>query len=163
MEAEQELVGGFHTEYSSIRFALFFLAEFMNVITMSAIAVTLFLGGPDGPILVEQVAWVWPILWFLLKVGAFLFTFVWLRATLPRFRYDQLMDLGWKVLIPLALGWFLLVAALNIGRDRGWSAVPIVLVGVVSLWAGALLLGGAIRKARADRLADEFDAAGDGA
>ena len=163
VEAEQELVGGFHTEYSSIRFALFFLAEFMNVITMSAIAVTLFLGGPDGPILVEQVAWVWPILWFLLKVGAFLFTFVWLRATLPRFRYDQLMDLGWKVLIPLALGWFLLVAALNIGRDRGWSAVPIVLVGVVSLWAGALLLGGAIRKARADRLADEFDAAGDGA
>ena len=168
VEAEQELVGGFHTEYSSIRFAMFFLAEFMNMITMSAIAVTLFLGGPDGPILVEQVAWVWPILWFFLKVMMFLFTFVWLRATLPRIRYDQLMDLGWKILIPLALGWFLLVAALNVGRDRGWSPVPVVLVGVAVLWAGAALLGGAIRKARADRRdlelgSDELLDAGDGA
>jgi len=168
VEAEQELVGGYHTEYSSIRFAMFFLAEFMNMITMSAIAVTLFLGGPDGPILVEQVAWVWPILWFFLKVMMFLFTFVWLRATLPRIRYDQLMDLGWKILIPLALGWFLLVAALNVGRDRGWSPVPVVLVGVAVLWAGAALLGGAIRKARADRRdlelgSDELLDAGDGA
>mgnify|MGYP003755988115 CR=1 FL=1 len=112
VEAEQELVGGFHTEYSSIRFALFYLAEFMNMITMSAIAVTLFLGGPNGPILIDRIAWVWPVLWFFLKVLAFLFTFVWLRATLPRLRYDQLMDLGWKVLIPVSLGWFLLVAAL---------------------------------------------------
>jgi NADH-quinone oxidoreductase subunit H len=156
VEAEQELVGGFHTEYSSIRFALFFLAEFMNVITMSAIAVTLFLGGPDGPILVERVAWLWPILWFSLKLSAFLFTFVWLRATLPRIRYDQLMDLGWKVLIPLALGWFLLVAALNVGRDRGWSPVPVVLVSVAVLWAGTAMLGGAVRKARAERRALEF-------
>jgi len=168
VEAEQELVGGFHTEYSSIRFALFFLAEFMNVITMSAIAVTLFLGGPDGPILVEQVAWVWPTLWFSLKVLAFLFTFVWLRATLPRLRYDQLMDLGWKVLIPLALGWFLLLATLNVGRDRGWSPLVVVFASVAVLWAGAAMLGGAVRKARAERLALEFESdevldAGDGA
>ncbi len=128
----------------------------MNVITMSAIAVTLFLGGPDGPILVERVAWLWPILWFSLKLSAFLFTFVWLRATLPRIRYDQLMDLGWKVLIPLALGWFLLVAALNVGRDRGWSPVPVVLVSVAVLWAGTAMLGGAVRKARAERRALEF-------
>ena len=168
VEAEQELVGGFHTEYSSIRFALFFLAEFMNVITMSAIAVTLFLGGPDGPILVERVAWVWPTLWFSLKVLAFLFTFVWLRATLPRIRYDQLMDLGWKVLIPLALGWFLLLATLNVGRDRGWSPLVVVFASVAVLWAGAAMLGGAVRKARAERLALEFESdevldAGDGA
>ena len=153
VEAEQELVGGFHTEYSSLRFALFFLAEFMNVITMSAIAVTLFLGGPNGPILIESVAWLWPILWFFLKVGAFLFLFVWLRATLPRFRYDQLMDLGWKVLIPVALGWFLLIAALNIGRDRGWPTPIVVAAGLTVMVVGAIMLGGAIRKAAADRLA----------
>ena len=148
VEAEQELVGGFHTEYSSIRFALFFLAEFMNMITMSAIAVTLFLGGPNGPILIKQVAWGWPILWFFLKVMAFLFTFVWLRATLPRLRYDQLMDLGWKLLIPASLGWFLLIAALNIGEDRGWSTFLIVPIGLIALSLAALLLNGAIKKAK---------------
>ena len=148
VEAEQELVGGFHTEYSSIRFALFFLAEFMNMITMSAIAVTLFLGGPNGPILIKQIAWVWPILWFFLKVMAFLFTFVWLRATLPRLRYDQLMDLGWKLRIPASLGWFLLIAALNIGEDRGWSTFLIVPIGLIVLSLAALLLNGAIKKAK---------------
>ena len=152
VEAEQELVGGFHTEYSSIRFALFFLAEFMNMITMSAIAVTLFLGGPNGPILIKQISWVWPILWFFLKVMAFLFTFVWLRATLPRLRYDQLMDLGWKLLIPASLGWFLLIAALNIGEDRGWSSLLVVPIGLVILSAAALLLKGAIRKAKDSNL-----------
>jgi NADH-quinone oxidoreductase subunit H len=156
VEAEQELVGGFHTEYSSIRFAMFYLAEFMNMITMSAIAVTLFLGGPAGPVLYEPVAWLWPTLWFFLKVVAFLFTFVWLRATLPRFRYDQLMDLGWKVLIPAALGWFLLIATLDIARDSGWPVLPVVLIGVLVLWAGAALLAGAVAKARADRR-DEAD------
>jgi len=153
VEAEQELVGGFHTEYSSLRFALFFLAEFMNVITMSAIAVTLFLGGPNGPILIESVAWLWPILWFFLKVGAFLFLFVWLRATLPRFRYDQPRSMSWKVLIPVALGWFLLIAALNIGRDRGWPTPIVVAAGLTVMVVGAIMLGGAIRKAAADRLA----------
>jgi len=152
VEAEQELVGGFHTEYSSIRFALFFLAEFMNMITMSAIAVTLFLGGPNGPILIKQISWVWPILWFFLKVMAFLFTFVWLRATLPRLRYDQLMDLGWKLLIPASLGWFLLIAALNIGEDRGWSSLLVVPIGLLILSAAALLLKGAIRKAKDSNL-----------
>ncbi|MEK7425166.1 MAG: NADH-quinone oxidoreductase subunit NuoH, partial [Actinomycetota bacterium] len=101
VEAEQELVGGFNTEYSSIRFALFFLAEFMNTITMSAIIVTLFLGGPAGPTFFGP-DWIWGPVWFLGKLLIFLFTFVWLRATLPRFRYDQLMDLGWRVLVPLA-------------------------------------------------------------
>ena len=116
VEAEQELVGGFNTEYSSIRFALFFLAEFMNTITMSAIFVTLFLGGPSGPAYFGP-GWMWGCIWFFLKLMIFLFRFVWLRASLPRFRYDQLMDLGWKVLIPLALGWVLLLAAIDIGRD----------------------------------------------
>tara|TARA_Y100000588_G_scaffold206284_1_gene220119 strand:- start:397 stop:1620 length:1224 start_codon:yes stop_codon:yes gene_type:complete len=152
VEAEQELVGGFHTEYSSIRFALFFLAEFMNMITMSAIAVTLFLGGPNGPILIKQISWVWPILWFFLKVMAFLFTFVWLRATLPRLRYDQLMDLGWKLLIPASLGWFLLIAALNIGEDRGWSTFLVVPIGLLVLSLVALLLNGAIKKAKDSNL-----------
>jgi NADH-quinone oxidoreductase subunit H len=157
VEAEQELVGGFHTEYSSLRFALFFLAEFMNVITMSAIAVTLFLGGPAGPILTDTLGWVWPILWFGLKVFAFLFGFVWLRATLPRFRYDQLMDLGWKVLIPVSLGWFLLIATLNVARDRGWPILVVVLGGVAVMVVAAAMLSGAVDKARADRLAGAED------
>jgi NADH-quinone oxidoreductase subunit H len=122
-EADSELVGGFHTEYASIRFALFFLAEFMNVITMSAVAVTLFLGGPDGPTAhVFILSWVIPIAWFLGKTLLFLFLYVWLRAALPRLRYDQLMDLGWKVLIPLSLGWVLLVAA---GLEGGWWGIGI--------------------------------------
>ena len=101
VEAEQELVGGFHTEYSSIRFALFFLAEFMNTVTMSAIIVTLFLGGPTGPVPRSGPAGCGASSGSSLKLVVFLFIFVWFRATLPRFRYDQLMDLGWKVLIPL--------------------------------------------------------------
>jgi NADH-quinone oxidoreductase subunit H len=108
VEAEQELVGGFNTEYSSIRFALFFLAEFMNVITMSAIFATLFLGGPAGPAFFGP-GWMWGCLWFFLKVLVFLFMFVWFRATLPRFRYDQLMGLGWKVLMPLALAYIMVI------------------------------------------------------
>jgi NADH-quinone oxidoreductase subunit H len=109
VEGEQELVGGFHTEYSSVRFALFYLAEFMNTITMSAIVVTLFFGGPDGPA-PNVVHWLWPILWFLGKTIVFLYVYVWIRASLPRLRYDQLMDLGWKFLIPLSLFWLLIVA-----------------------------------------------------
>ncbi len=121
VEADSELVGGFYTEYSSIRFALFFLAEFMNTITMSAITVTLFFGGPDGPIPhIPHLYWLWPILWFLGKTIVFLFVFVWLRAALPRLRYDQLMDLGWKRLIPLSLGWLLIVAGFVVD---GWWGV----------------------------------------
>ena len=137
VEAEQELVGGFHTEYSSVRFALFFLAEFMNTITMSAIIVTLFLGGPSGPVF-DFLPWLWPILWFLLKTMAFLFTYVWFRATLPRLRYDQLMDLGWKVLIPMALGWLLVMAAIQVDR---WYLVVAVAIGLLC-W---LMLGRALQ------------------
>jgi NADH-quinone oxidoreductase subunit H len=131
VEAEQELVGGFHTEYSSIRFAMFFLAEFMNTVTMSAVIVTLFLGGPDGPGF-HVVAWLWPIVWFVGKTVLFLFVYVWLRAALPRLRYDQLMDLGWKVLIPLSLAWVLVVAAVLVGQ--WWGVVTI----------GALVVGAAL-------------------
>ncbi len=159
VEAEQELVGGFHTEYSALRFALFFLAEFMNVITMSAIAVTLFLGGPNGPILIEAIPWIWPPIWFFLKVGVFLFVFVWLRATLPRLRYDQLMDLGWKVLIPASLGWFLLIAALNIANDQGWQSWIVILVGLTVISVGALALMAAIRKAKMQRASQAFEEA----
>jgi NADH-quinone oxidoreductase subunit H len=140
VEAEQELVGGFHTEYSSIRFALFFLAEFMNTVTMSAIIVTLFLGGPSGPGL-TVLAWLWPILWFIAKLLVFLFVYVWFRATLPRLRYDQLMDLGWKVLIPSALGWLLIMAALLVERSY-------LVVGVVVAFGAWALLARAMRVGR---------------
>ena len=134
VEADQELVGGFHTEYSSIRFALFFLAEFMNTITMSAITVTLFFGGPDGPVPhIPHLQWLFPILWFLGKTIVFLFVFVWLRAALPRLRYDQLMDLGWKRLIPLSLGWLLIVAGFVVDGWWGVAMVATVVVGAVLL------------------------------
>ncbi len=154
VEAEQEIVGGFNTEYSSIRFALFFLAEFMNVITMSAIFVTMFLGGPAGPAFYGP-GWLWGIFWFVLKVLCFLFMFVWFRATLPRFRYDQLMDLGWKAMIPLALGWFLLLAAINLASQQSWNPA-IVAGGVILVGMTAYsLLRAAITSGHAKRLADE--------
>jgi NADH-quinone oxidoreductase subunit H len=152
VEAEQELVGGFNTEYASIGFALFYLAEFMNTVTMSAIIVTLFLGGPDGPILWDGVKWLWPILWFVLKVFVFLFTYVWLRATLPRFRYDQLMDLGWKKLIPISLGWLLILAAMIVNRWYGVIlAAGVVVAGL--LLARAVQLGRQETDLQAERLA----------
>jgi len=137
VEAEQELVGGFHTEYSSIRFALFFLAEFMNTITMSAIVVTLFLGGPDGPGF-HFLRWLWPILWFLGKTLVLLFVQVWLRGTLPRLRYDQLMDLGWKVLIPGSLVWLLILGGMLISFKWG-----LIVLGI------SILFGAALMRARA--------------
>lgn len=156
VEAEQEIVGGFHTEYTSLRFALFFLAEFMNVITMSAIMVTLFFGGPDGPIpFWESIGWLWGVFWFFLKVVAFLFTFIWFRATLPRVRYDQLMDLGWKFLIPLSLGWFLVIAAIQVGDDRDWNIAAVLGIAIGGLLLGSLVLFGAIREGRSRRLAGE--------
>ena len=126
-EAESELVGGFHTEYSSLRFALFYLAEFMNTVTMSAIIVTLFFGGASGPVLIGP-SWIWPILWFLIKTGAFLFFYVWVRAALPRLRYDQLMTLGWKILIPVALAWFLIIAAMQVSSYLGFGVFILVLI-----------------------------------
>ena len=109
-EAETELVAGFHTEYSSLRFGTFFVAEYVNMITVSAIATLLFLGGGDGPF-IQQIPWL-TILWFLVKVGLLLFGFIWLRATLPRLRYDRLMAFGWKVLLPVATLNLLVTAAL---------------------------------------------------
>ena len=106
-EAEQELVAGYHTEYSSMSFAMFFLAEYINMVTVSAVATDLFLGGWHGPFLSETIGW----LWFLLKVGAILFFYVWMRWTLPRYRYDQLMRFGWKVLLPLSVVNLLVTAA----------------------------------------------------
>ncbi|MEI8241085.1 MAG: NADH-quinone oxidoreductase subunit NuoH, partial [Actinomycetota bacterium] len=135
VEAEQELVGGFNTEYSSIRFALFFLAEFMNTITMSGVIVTLFFGGPQ-PLRFGDTTVKLPLgpftgtVWFLLKVLVFLYIYVWFRATLPRLRYDQLMNLGWKLMIPAALGWFMLLAAFRVGQDNHWNRA---LVGAVAL------------------------------
>jgi NADH-quinone oxidoreductase subunit H len=143
VEAEQELVGGFHTEYSSIRFALFFLAEFMNVITMSAVMVTLFFGGPAGPDLGVFPAWLWGFVWFFTKLFVFLCVFIWMRGTLPRLRYDQLMDLGWKVLIPSALGWVLLIATVDVFDDRGFDTFGERLA-VVGIVAGGLLLFSAL-------------------
>ena len=106
-EAEQELVAGYHTEYSSMSFAMFFLAEYVNMVTVSAVATDLFLGGWHGPFLSESIGWIW----FLLKVAAILFFYVWMRWTLPRYRYDQLMRFGWKILLPLAVVNLLVTAA----------------------------------------------------
>ena len=140
VEAEQELVGGFNTEYSSIRFSLFFLAEFMNTVTMSALMVTLFFGGPQ-PIAFGNTVLDIPLIpndlegtvWLLLKTLVFLYTYVWLRATLPRFRYDQLMNFGWKVLIPASLGWFMLLSAQRLGRNEGWNTIVVTGVSVFVL------------------------------
>jgi len=118
-EAEGELVGGFHTEYSSLKFALFFLAEYINMATVSALATTLFLGGWHAPFWIDEV-WAgansgyWPLLWFFGKLMSFVFVFVWLRGTLPRLRYDQFMAFGWKRLIPISLLWIVAVAAIRV-------------------------------------------------
>jgi len=118
VEAEQEIVGGFHTEYSGMRFAMFFLAEYVNIFSMSAIAATLFLGGWNGPTwegtVPALVSAILPTIWFLLKTYLIVFIFFWLRATVPRLRYDQLMSLGWKRLIPAALAW-IVVSSVAIG------------------------------------------------
>ncbi len=118
VEAEQEIVGGFHTEYSGFRFALFFLAEYINLFTMSALTVTFFLGGWHGPVFGPTVLqWFLPVMWFLLKTFAMVFLFIWVRGTLPRMRYDQLMAFGWKRLIPVSLVWIMLsMVAVGIRR-----------------------------------------------
>lgn len=137
-EAEGELVGGFHTEYSSLKFALFFLAEYVNIATVSAIATTLFLGGWHAPWpLGTDLVWAgansggWPVLWFLIKLYIVVFVFIWLRGTLPRMRYDQFMALGWKVLIPVSLAWILLVATVRGLTNAGIGRGAIIGVGIV--------------------------------
>ncbi|UQX02439.1 NADH-quinone oxidoreductase subunit NuoH [Streptomyces sp. RerS4] len=131
-ESEGDLVGGFNTEYSSIKFALFMLAEYVNMVTVSAVSVTLFLGGWRAPAPISTYweaanhGW-WPMLWFVLKVQLLLFFFIWLRGTLPRVRYDQLMKLGWKVLIPVSLVWLMLVASVRALRNERYDFSEIVL------------------------------------
>jgi len=158
VEAEQELVGGFHTEYTALRFAMFFLAEFMNTVTMSAIIVTLFFGGPSGPSFGLDgwfADYVLGFGYFFAKLLVFLFVFVWFRATLSRLRYDQLMDLGWKLLIPLALGWFLVVAAVKVAIDTTWNVAVVLGVAAAGLLLGGMLLKLAIRSGSEHRT-DEF-------
>jgi NADH-quinone oxidoreductase subunit H len=115
-EAETELVAGYHTEYSGIRFAMFFLAEYLHTITLAAVIVTLFLGGWRGPVF-DFLPGLWPLVWFTLKVIAVVFVFIWIRATLPRFRYDRLMSFGWKVLIPWGLVWIMATGAIVVLPD----------------------------------------------
>jgi NADH-quinone oxidoreductase subunit H len=164
-EGEGELVGGFHTEYSSLKFALFYLAEYISMITVSALATTLFLGGWHAfwPISVWSGAnhgW-WPVLWFLAKMSAFLFLFIWLRGSLPRIRYDQLMALGWKILIPAGLAWTLLIATLRVWRRHGGSAGVYIVGGgiVVVLLALAFAWDFATERAAGQRAAMEQEAA----
>ena len=136
-EAEGELVGGFHTEYSSLKFAMFYLAEYVNMTTVSALATTLFLGGWRAPWPISlwdgaNSGW-WPLVWFVAKVWVFLFVFMWLRATLPRLRYDQFMALGWKLLIPVSLVWILTVACLRTAHLTG--VIPALVAAAVLLAA----------------------------
>jgi NADH-quinone oxidoreductase subunit H len=166
-EAESELVGGFHTEYSSLKFALFFLAEYINIVTVSALAATLFLGGWRAPWPISiwdgaNTGW-WPLLWFFLKVVVALFIFVWLRGTLPRLRYDQFMHFGWKVLVPVALVWILAVATMRtVAREAELSTGEVALyVGVpiaLLVLAGLAIAGRAAQ--RDTRLAASEAAAG---
>ncbi|MBB1254269.1 NADH-quinone oxidoreductase subunit NuoH [Streptomyces alkaliterrae] len=131
-ESEGDLVAGFQTEYSSIKFAMFMLAEYIHMVTLSALAVTLFLGGWRAPAPISTFweganhGW-WPMLWFVGKVLVMLFVFVWLRGTLPRVRYDQFMKLGWKVLIPVSLVWLMLVATVRAMRNEGYDFTQIIL------------------------------------
>lgn len=136
-EAETELVAGYHTEYSGIKFMMFFMAEYMHIVTISSIAVTLFWGGWNGPRF-GFLSPLWPVVWFLLKMGVFVFLFFWLRASLPRLRYDQLMNLGWKYLIPIGMIWIPVSAAARIVDAREWILWiigAVVGVFVISLFA----------------------------
>jgi NADH-quinone oxidoreductase subunit H len=160
-EGEGELVGGYHTEYSSMKFAMLQLAEYVSVITVSALATTLFLGGwrAPWPISVWSGAnsgW-WPVLWFLAKVLGFIFVFFWLRSALPRVRYDQLMKLGWKVLIPSALAWTLIVATARVYRRQGGSPAVYIVAGLIVAVLLALVWRWESAGMRAERLAAEDD------
>ncbi len=164
-EAEGELVGGFHTEYSSLKFALFFLAEYVNMATVSALATTLFLGGWHAPFWIDTF-WpganegYWPFLWFMGKVIGFIFLFVWLRGTLPRLRYDQFMAFGWKILIPFSVVWIVAVSAMRVINLRGGistTAVLIVVAVVVIVLVVSLLIPER-KHAEADAEDEPFDA-----
>jgi NADH-quinone oxidoreductase subunit H len=163
-EAEGELVGGFHTEYSSLKFALFFLAEYINMVTVSAMATTLFLGGwyAPWPLSLWEGAnqgW-WPLLWWLVKVQIFIFVFIWLRGTLPRMRYDQFMKFGWKVLIPVSIAWIMIVSVARVLRNEVAVTTTEILIGgailIVLLLAGSWIVQS--RQDRRDREEEEAEA-----
>jgi len=148
-EGEGELVAGYHTEYSSMKFAMFYLAEYINMTTVAALATTLFFGGWRAPWPISlwssaNVGW-WPVLWFLIKVFILLFCYIWLRGTLPRVRYDQLMAIGWKYLIPISIVWILLIATVRAWRLDTRDNIPyavgglvlVLIVGLVWLWDSA--------------------------
>jgi NADH-quinone oxidoreductase subunit H len=161
-EGEGELVGGYHTEYSSLKFALFLLAEYVSMFTVSALATTLFLGGwrAPWPISVWSGAnsgW-YPLIWFVAKVALFIFFFIWLRGSLPRIRYDQLMALGWKVLIPTSLGWTLIIATLRVWRRQGGSTGIYVIGALIVATLVVLFLGAELSAQRKQRLAEEEEA-----
>jgi NADH-quinone oxidoreductase subunit H len=163
-EGEGELVGGYHTEYASLKFAMIQLAEYVNVITVSALATTLFLGGwrAPWPLSVWSGAnngW-WPVLWFVAKVVIFVFVFFWLRASLPRIRYDQLMRLGWKVLIPGALTWTLVVATARVYRRQGGGPTVYIVGGLIIVVLLALLWRWEGSAQRAERLAAQAEEEG---
>jgi NADH-quinone oxidoreductase subunit H len=149
VEAEEELSGGFNLEYSSIGFAFFYLAEYANLVTGSAMITTLWLGGPDGPAIAGHT--IGPV-WFMIKILTILYVFIWVRATLPRMRYDQLMELGWKRLIPLALAMLMIDAGFQVSRAWGLIAVAGSLVGGLLLYRAVAVGGEAARlEAKRDR------------
>ncbi len=158
-EGEGELVGGFHTEYSSLKFALFYLGEYINMTTVAGLATTLFLGGWRAPWPISvwpdaNTGW-WPLLWFLVKVLIVLFFFVWLRGTLPRIRYDQLMRFGWKVLIPVSLVWILVIATIRVWRTHGGSPAVYTVAGLLVVALLTLLFMGDAAAQRRAQAAEE--------
>jgi NADH-quinone oxidoreductase subunit H len=163
-EGEGELVAGYHTEYSSMKFAMFYLAEYINMTTVAALATTLFLGGWRAPWPLSlwshaNVGW-WPVLWFLIKVFIFLFCYIWLRGTVPRVRYDQLMAIGWKVLIPVSIVWILLIATVRAWRLDTSSTIPYVVGGVVLvIIVGLLWMWDSAAQQRAARYAEPVEGA----
>jgi NADH-quinone oxidoreductase subunit H len=163
-EGEGELVAGYHTEYSSMKFAMFYLAEYINMTTVAALACTLFLGGWRAPWPLSiwsgaNSGW-WPVLWFVIKVYIFLFCYIWLRGTLPRVRYDQLMAIGWKILIPLSIVWILLIATVRAWRLDTHTKAPYIIFGLVILLILALAwMWDSAAQQRAMRYATQPDSA----
>jgi NADH-quinone oxidoreductase subunit H len=173
-EAEGELVGGFHTEYTSLKFALFFLAEYVNMVTVSALATTLFLGGWQAPWPLGGIVWegantgYWPVLWFMGKLSLFMFAFIWLRGTLPRLRYDQFMRFGWKRLIPFALLWIVLASVVramqqfgSLSRGDRITWIAIVAIGFAAVFLVSELIA-AGRSEPDDEYDDEYEDDEDG-
>lgn len=166
-ECESELVSGYLTEYSGFRYAMYFLAEYINMATVSAVATTLFLGGYHAPWPLNHVAFLdsgwFGVLWFMLKVQLLITGFVWLRGTLPRFRYDQFMHLGWKWLIPISLVWIVAIALVRTGQSEGWFAGPMffIVMGVIVVALLAVIFLGGKKDESSDRRAALVDDDGD--